>query len=75
METQRQSKYTKPPTARKSRSMSERMLRASDGWFDKIGLRPLGIVVFTASIVAFVQLLGMTVGSVRSEAFATSRII
>ena len=75
METQRELKKMKPPTASMSRSMSERVLRASDGWFDKIGLRPLGIAVFTASVVAFVQLLGMTVGSVRSEAVATSRII
>jgi hypothetical protein len=75
METQRELNKMDPPVTRRSRSMSERVLRASDGFFDKIGLRPLGIVIFSMSAVAFVQLLGMTVGSVRSEAVATSQIV
>ena len=63
------------PPIRRNRTVGERLLRGTDSFFDSVGLRPLGIIVFAASVFALSQLLSMSVSSVRADAVATARII
>lgn len=63
------------PPMRRNRTVGDRLLRGSDTFFDSVGLRPLGIIVFAASVFALTQLLSMSVSSVRADAVATARVI
>lgn len=60
---------------RRRHSIGERIVRSTDAFFDAVGLRPLGIVVFAASAFALTQLLGMSISSVRADAVATARVV
>lgn len=49
--------------------------RITDGLFDGIGLRPLGIIVFAGSIGLLLYLSNLHAGTTRSQAVANARLI
>jgi len=48
------------------------LLRHSDSFFDVIGLRPVGIVVFAASTVLFIYLIGLSAGTIHADGVAVA---
>jgi len=78
-ETLRSVHPTAPSPHKKARrrrlTIGERLARSTDVFFDTVGMRPLGIIVFAASAVALAELLGASVATVRVEAIATAQII
>ncbi|MAE96558.1 MAG: hypothetical protein CL910_18070 [Deltaproteobacteria bacterium] len=58
--------------SRPTRTLSERWLRATDGFFDELGMRPFGILIFAASTLILLQLVGMASGPVRADAVASA---
>ncbi len=58
---------------RRRRSWVRMAIRASDIVFDPIGIRPLGIVVFGASALLLVQMIGFTQGALRADAVALAK--
>ena len=48
------------------------LLRHSDSFFDVIGLRPVGIVVFAASTILFFYLIGLSAGTIHADGVAVA---
>lgn len=55
---------------RRRTSLRIRVIRATDGIFDLLGMRPLGIAVFAASAFALMQMIGASEHSIRAHAVA-----
>lgn len=53
-------------------SLRRRLIRGSDGLFDWIGLRPLGIAVFAASGFLLVHVIGSSMASIRADGVAVA---
>jgi hypothetical protein len=49
--------------------------RITDGVFDGIGMRPLGIIVFAGSVVALLYLSNLHAGTTRSQAVADAQVV
>jgi multidrug resistance efflux pump len=63
------------PMLRSTRSITNQLQRATDTIFDGVGLRPLGIIVFTASVALLLYLSTLNTGTIRADAVATARMV
>ncbi len=61
-------------TSRK-RPLKVRLVRSSDAFFDVLGLRPLGILVFAASTLLFFYVVGLSAGATRADAVAVAGLV
>jgi len=61
--------------SQKLKSVRRGILRASDRFFDFIGIRPLGIIVFLSSLFFLVQLVGISNAVIRVEAVAMGAVV
>ena len=57
------------------RGLGIRAMRASDTFYDAMGVRPIGFFVFVASVLLFGQLLGVSSSSVRADSVAVARVV
>jgi len=60
---------------RKQNSFRNRFYRGFDAIFDTLGMRPIGILVLALSGFAALQLVGLSLDSVRTEAVATAKLV
>jgi hypothetical protein len=61
-----------PPLIRRSVNWTRRI---TESVFDGIGFRPLGIIVFTASVVLLLYLSNLNAGTTRSQAVANAQLV
>lgn len=59
-------------TSNKRSSKTKSLLRYSDSFFDVIGLRPVGIVVFATSTILFFYLIGLSAGTIHADGVAVA---
>jgi multidrug efflux pump subunit AcrA (membrane-fusion protein) len=59
-------------STRRRASLWTRTLRASDILFDSIGMRPLGVAVFAASVALLIHLIGVSHDAIRADAVAVA---
>lgn len=52
-----------------------KLIRAADTVFDALGVRPIGIVVFAASAILLVQVIGLSSSSIRVEGVAVASLV
>jgi hypothetical protein len=53
-------------------SKIKNLLRSSDSFFDVVGLRPVGIVVFATSTILFFYLIGLSAGTIHADGVAVA---